>query len=501
MIAGSCISTFAIFLLGFTRWFASIFTGWDNESNDILTIWLAVVAIYLIDFSVNAVMAVDRALIVDTVPPSAQPQATAWAARMVAIGAVLGFFFGNVNLRNALPFFGKTQLQILCVVASLVLLGGHFTMATLVKERVLVPNAHGQSNKKSLAQEMKNIWRTLLTLPRLIRQICVIQFFAWLGWFPLLFYATIYIGDLHKRNFPIPSTEEAQAALDTEATQLGSRALFWSSILSLIGNIVLPAFVAETAINETPKPPTRFGYGRSHEHWWTRLTTIPSSLRVHIASLYAFSHLVFAACMFATLFTDSVAGASLMITITGFPWAVAMWAPFSMLATAILTESTAEDDNGIRLADTRTRQRRPNSSDLDVNADERNVFLPGDASDSEDEHPDGNFKATERIDDRLSVMGNAGAQLSRLDISGTGRGEGYQGLNGSANGGVEEAPSGDLSGKAGVILGIQNISVVIPQFLVTGIASLVFAIFDPQTNGLPPHHGAPVHGPDRKSVV
>lgn len=67
-------------------------------------------SIYFIDFSINAgqrstsivlrcllnallsVMAVDRALMVDTLPAFEQPSGTAWAARMLAIGSVAGFF-------------------------------------------------------------------------------------------------------------------------------------------------------------------------------------------------------------------------------------------------------------------------------------------------------------------------------------------------------------------------------------------------------------------------
>lgn len=40
----------------------------------------------------STVQALDRALLVDTLPPSGQPSGNAWAARMLAIGSVLGFF-------------------------------------------------------------------------------------------------------------------------------------------------------------------------------------------------------------------------------------------------------------------------------------------------------------------------------------------------------------------------------------------------------------------------
>ena len=49
-------------------------------------------ALYGIDFSINAVQAVDRALIVDTIPFSEQPDGNAWAARMLGLGSVVGFF-------------------------------------------------------------------------------------------------------------------------------------------------------------------------------------------------------------------------------------------------------------------------------------------------------------------------------------------------------------------------------------------------------------------------
>jgi solute carrier family 45 protein 1/2/4 len=57
-----------------------------------LTIILAVIAVYLMDFAINAAMAVDRALLVDMLPSSKQALANAWAARMSGIGSVVGFF-------------------------------------------------------------------------------------------------------------------------------------------------------------------------------------------------------------------------------------------------------------------------------------------------------------------------------------------------------------------------------------------------------------------------
>lgn len=92
MLFGTVICVFAMLLLGYTRGIAAVFTGWNSKSNDSLTIIFAVISIYLIDFAINAVQALDRALLVDTLPPAVQAAGNAWAARMLGFGAVVGFF-------------------------------------------------------------------------------------------------------------------------------------------------------------------------------------------------------------------------------------------------------------------------------------------------------------------------------------------------------------------------------------------------------------------------
>lgn len=145
--------------------------------------------------------AVDRALLVDTLPPSRQASGNAWAARMLGVGSVVGFFMsallsyristlihfllssGNINLPRILPFLGKTQLEVLSIVVSLLLLAGHLAMAVLVKERVLCTKSEG----KSFRQEIRDIWSNMKTLPHVIRQIvCVSSFLLYMVIYPWL---------------------------------------------------------------------------------------------------------------------------------------------------------------------------------------------------------------------------------------------------------------------------------------------------------------------------
>jgi solute carrier family 45, member 1/2/4 len=106
----------------------------------------------------------------------------------------------------------------------------------------------------------------------------------------------------------------------------------------------------------------------------------------------------------------------------------------------------------------------------------------------------------ERFDAEMNVLMGSGFARSSLpdihnsDIGGEWTGEDADGIS------SPEQPRTELSGKAGIILvclswyyshsntflltglclqGINNIFMVIPQFLITGVSAIIFAIFDP----------------------
>ncbi|KAG6899420.1 hypothetical protein C0993_010428 [Termitomyces sp. T159_Od127] len=423
MMIGTIVCVFAMLMLGFTRDFASVFTVRGSKGNDSLTVLLAVLSIYLIDFSINAVMAMDRALVVDTLPPAAQASGNAWAARMLGLGSVVGFLFGTIPLPKLFPFLGTTELEVLSVMVAVLLLGGHTLMAICVKERVLLKSADRPSGKRPnpFIREARALWSNLLTLPPVIRQIFIIQFFAWIAWFPILFYTTIYIGDLYRRSTPL-SPSFTNEDRDAEATLLGTRALFYSSVIALALNIILPGFVAT--------PVTK----------------------------------------------------GMLMSVTGFSWAITQWAPFSLLAEAILTtpDPTSNGRNSILLADARTPINDPEAEAEDETA----VFLNNHHRTGE-EHDDESDFGDDDVPPRPAsgLLGNRHARMSRINVDVDGHEYGEEDWEHVSPG--PDAGSGGLSAKAGIILGIHNVFIVVPQFLVTGLSAVIFAIFDPAQ---PPTH-------------
>lgn len=94
---------------------------------------------------------------------------------------------GNVDLTSVFPFLGNTELEVLAVLGSFLLIAMHSITAVCTKERVVVANRcvyvlriasplfedynlH-RGARKGFLQEMKDIWDNVRNLPPVIRQI------------------------------------------------------------------------------------------------------------------------------------------------------------------------------------------------------------------------------------------------------------------------------------------------------------------------------------------
>jgi hypothetical protein len=102
-------------------------------------VYIAVTAFYFLDFSLNAVQASCRALILDVPPLYQQETGNAWAGRMMHFGNVIGYFTGFLDLPEVFPILGNTQLKILCIIDSIVFILSLLITCVSVKEIVYEP--------------------------------------------------------------------------------------------------------------------------------------------------------------------------------------------------------------------------------------------------------------------------------------------------------------------------------------------------------------------------
>jgi solute carrier family 45 protein 1/2/4 len=191
MFFGTILVAMFLLLLGWTKEVVRYFIK-DEAAAKSATIYVAVFSIYGIDFAINAVQGSCRGLVVDTLPIEKQQMGSSWASRMVAVGSLIGYGAGAIDLRSVFgPMLGDTQFKQLTGVAALTLCLAIGTTSWAVTERVLINDGAEEGKELDLKQVLGTIAHTALNLPRSIQAICTVQFWAWIGM--SLFYCFVWI--------------------------------------------------------------------------------------------------------------------------------------------------------------------------------------------------------------------------------------------------------------------------------------------------------------------
>ncbi|KAF4829068.1 General alpha-glucoside permease [Colletotrichum tropicale] len=325
IVLGSIITAFALAMLGFTKEIVGIFIS-EKETARIFTIILAVLAIYVVDFAINAVMSCARSLIVDTLPIEKQQTGAAWSSRMSAIGHMLGYIAGAVDLVGIFgTWLGDSQFQILTVIATFMMLFSSAVTCWAVTERVLVSTRQDPRQATGKFKVFRQIWSTLLHLPPRIQAICWAQFWSWIGWFPFLFYSTTWVGETYFRYDAAADGKDSKDALG-DIGRIGSMALVIYSTITFIGAWLLPLIVkSPDDDNFTARPP------RAIAPFLEKF----SKKKPDLMTAWIFGHLMFAAAMSLAPFATSFRFATFLVAACGFSWTIAMWAPSAFLGVEV----------------------------------------------------------------------------------------------------------------------------------------------------------------------
>jgi solute carrier family 45, member 1/2/4 len=193
-------------------------------------------------------------------------------------------------------------------------------------------------------------------------------------------------------------------------------------------------------------------------------------VRPPLTIVWAIGHVLFAFAMFCAPFVHSVGGATFVVGLCGLPWAVTCWAPFALLGDEIAKMGRTED--GYEMVEANIERRSPPPSYDQVEKDEEenlaessttrrrdsldSVLSTTHSEDLEifDEDP------TRSLEERVLRLGR------RSDLT-------FRPLPVHLH---EPAPTNDVAGE---MLGIMNVFVTLPQFIMTFVSSIVFAILEP----------------------
>ncbi|OAA53837.1 autophagy protein [Niveomyces insectorum RCEF 264] len=426
-----------------------------SEGVKVAVIVVAVLWVYILDFAINTVQAAIRAFIVDCAPAHQQEAANSMASRITGVGNIIGYVAGYVNLPRVLWWLGDTQFKDLCAIASIAL-GTTVALSCLVirerDPRLEGPPPASAATKSGVLAFFRQIFVSIRRLPPQIKRVCEVQFCAWVGFFPMLFYTSSYIGEIYVEPFLEENPHMTPAELDRlyeQATRVGTFALLIYSITSLCTNVFLPFFIAPTydsqPVTGPPPPPggehlpqqqqhaflldgARDGAGETKGEGkpWLDYLVIPG---LTLRRAWMLSLLLFSGSMFCTVLVRSVAAATVLIGLVGITWALTLWAPW-----AIISAEISRRDAQIR---SRKRARQLASAIA----------------------ADGSGDATNSVDNN-SVNDDDDDEEEEVD-------------------------------QAGVILGIHNMAIAAPQILATVGSSIVFKFLQ-KPRGTPGDHSIAV---------
>jgi solute carrier family 45 protein 1/2/4 len=334
MVIGVVIVALSLISLAWARDIMGIFTASDSTSQFPALVF-AVFCIYIIDFSINAVTACCRSLIVDTLPVEKQQIGSAWASRMIALGHLTGFLFGSLDLGSIFGnAIGDNQLKRLCMISAVGLIAGVGVTSYSVTERVLISKSP-DSLSVELGKILTSIIKATFRLPGRIRAACYITFWAWIGWFPFLFYSATWVGETYYRYTPdAPPLKDSKDPLG-DIARVGSKSLVLFTVLALVGSVVLPWVVKSLEDDTTATQP----YPNKYYAKFMVLRSRYEHLMPDLLMTWTAAHLMFAASMILAPFTKSHGFATFLVSFCGIPWAITCWAPFTVVGEEINTMS------------------------------------------------------------------------------------------------------------------------------------------------------------------
>ncbi|KAJ3332711.1 hypothetical protein HDU76_013324 [Blyttiomyces sp. JEL0837] len=311
IIFGAILMVIAVISIAYSREFGQLIApGSVGSASQNATIFFAVLGFYLLDFSINAVTTSCRALIVDAVPLRQQNDASIWASRMAGFGNIVGYFTGFIDLMalfdglaTAHPVLFGSQLKILCFVSNA------FLMSTLIMCCLSVTEVPYKGDNSASLQRW---YDPLLSV-----------FFAWLGWFPFLFYASAWVGQR------VDSSITPDDKTDPRA-RAGAFALLLKAIISLIAILIIPLIMIRPT-DQRPSAPRP----KPLQHFLIKMLMLPG--------IWSWSLILFSILLFSTIFATDVFGATVIVAMAGICWGIVQWVPFALIAEFVAYNSNPDN--------------------------------------------------------------------------------------------------------------------------------------------------------------
>jgi solute carrier family 45 protein 1/2/4 len=336
-----------------------------------------------------------------------------------------------------------------------------------------------KNSRKSPLQTLAAIGHSIWTLPAPVQRVCNVQFFAWMGWFPFLFYSTTWVAEIYSSEALQDDGSDPTEDKVGQATRAGSLAFLIYSLVSLGTSIFLPLMVSSSyaAMENATKSMDFNIFGRHY-------SISSSSIKLSFLTLpraWTISHFVFCFAMLSTIFASNVAVASILIGICGISWSVTMWAPFSLIGEYIAHAEFQQDREADDMHESqlgRLANSRAMASTFSLAAGGAGLGMEGGIYHLvETAQPTQTSERVELDDLESPIQRNSIAEnpLLRPSVDSD--------FDLDSLDPISQSQHQQDVASAGVLLGIHNMYIVLPQFLITFLSSILFHFIESSASG------------------
>lgn len=239
----------------------------------------AVVGVCTILLFVQPLQMGARALIAEQSPPNLVAQTNGWASRWVGLGSVSGYLLGALNL-------GASMKALYAIAAALLILSVLITCWTIRK----APPPLTLDKSRPISGSGK--------ISPAIQQIFKVQLFAWMAWFPFLYYGSTYV------------TEGDVLGIEASSFSRGSFGMFLFALVALCFNLLLPQVLS---CFDTTR-----GSGKKTQR------------RMPLVILWMIGQLSYSSTMLCASIVNGE-DRILLVALAGLNWSLTQWAPFTLI--------------------------------------------------------------------------------------------------------------------------------------------------------------------------
>ncbi|MCF8275632.1 MAG: MFS transporter [Flavobacteriales bacterium] len=216
-------------------------------------IWMAAGLLWILDASINVSMEPFRAFVVDMLPEKQHSKGFAMQSFMIGIGAVIAsalpWMMSNwFGVSNASPDGGiPDSVKFSFYLGAVAFIGA--VSVTIITTKPYPPAdleafRSKNANSKGVGVALKEIFSSIATMPKTMRQVALVQFFTWPGLFLMWFYYSVAVA----RN--VFMAEDGSQAY-TEGIEFAGLTLAYYNLITFLFALVLPWLATRLSMKVT----------------------------------------------------------------------------------------------------------------------------------------------------------------------------------------------------------------------------------------------------------